>query len=67
MPEDRQQPRPEIRARSKMPEAPEGPDVGFLDEIIGFRRVPREPASGALERREVLDRLPVDGRMRRVG
>src|SRR5262249_44221406 len=51
--EDAQEPRLEVRARRELRGGPEGPRVGFLDEILGIGVVSREIA------REVVQRVGV--------
>ena len=72
MPEDGQQPGLEIGPRAKMPERPKRPEIGFLDEVLGFRDVPRQPPRGASDGSELcqclaVERLRTDGPRRPGG
>src|SRR5258705_10436509 len=60
VPQDLKQPGAEVGSRLETVGKPEGAQVGFLNEIVGFRRVPRQVHREVVERVQMLERGPVD-------
>jgi hypothetical protein len=60
VPQNLKQPGAQVGSRLEPVRKPEGPEVRFLNEIIGFRRVPGQVHGEVVEGVQVLEREPME-------